>query len=67
MVGGVLSALAGVFTAPRAGESRRAALTRLESWLRRRGGVDAFAGTPCSVEDSGPDPGDDEAPTREGT
>ncbi len=53
MVGGVLSALAGVLVTPRAGESRRAALTRLEGRLRRRGGVDAFAETPCSQEEAG--------------
>ncbi len=50
VIGGVLSALASTIVAPRGGESRRAALTRLKGWVRRRGGVDAFAGTPCSRE-----------------
>ena len=44
-VGTALSAL----VAPRRGESRRAALTRLRLSLRPgRGSLSAFAGTPCS-------------------
>ena len=61
MLGGMLSALAGVLVAPRAGESRRAALTRLQGWVRRRGGVGAFAGTPCSREAAGAPAKQDEA------
>ena len=34
--------------APRDGESRREALTRLRGSLQRRGGLSAFAGTPCA-------------------
>jgi len=39
----------GALLAPRRGESRRAALTRLRLALRPgRGSLSAFAGTPCS-------------------
>ena len=47
--GSAVSAALGVMLAPRLGESRRAALTRLRLSLRPgRGSLDAFAGTPCS-------------------
>ena len=47
--GGAVSAALGVLLAPRSGESRRAALTRLRLTLRSdRGSLAAFAGTPCS-------------------
>ncbi|MEI6727830.1 MAG: hypothetical protein WCN81_16630 [Actinomycetes bacterium] len=47
--GSAVSAALGVLLAPRLGESRRAALTRLRLTLRpRRGSLGAFAGTPCS-------------------
>jgi hypothetical protein len=47
--GGAVGAALGGIVAPRLGESRRAALTRLRLSLRPgRGSVGAFAGTPCS-------------------
>jgi hypothetical protein len=47
--GGAVGAALGVVLAPRLGESRRAALTRLRLSLRPgRGALSAFAGTPCS-------------------
>ena len=47
--GAAVSAALGVLRAPRLGESRRAALTRLRLTLRPgRGSLAAFAGTPCS-------------------
>jgi hypothetical protein len=47
--GSAVSAVLGVLLAPRPGESRRAALTRLRLTLRPgRGSPAAFAGTPCS-------------------
>ncbi len=47
--GGAVGAAIGVLFAPRPGESRRAALTRLRLSLQPgRGSVGAFAGTPCS-------------------
>lgn len=46
--GGVVGAALGVMLAPRRGESRRVALTRLRLALRRGGSLDGFAGTPCS-------------------
>jgi len=46
-LGGLADALAAL-AAPRDGASRREALARLRGSLRRRGGVSAFAGTPCS-------------------
>jgi hypothetical protein len=49
--GGTVSAALGVLLAPRRGESRRAALTRLRLSLRSgRGSLNAFAGTPCSQQ-----------------
>ena len=46
---GTVGAALGVVLAPRRGESRRAALTRLRLSLRPgRGSLSAFAGTPCS-------------------
>jgi len=68
--GGAVGAAIGVIVAPRLGESRRAALTRLRLSLRPgRGSVDAFAGTPCS--EAGPSgegsaAGRDAADTHEG-
>jgi len=50
-LGGLVSAVAGLVAAPRAGESRRAAIDRLRGSLRRRGGLSAFAGAPCAEED----------------
>ena len=48
--GGVASAVLGVLLAPRRGESRRTAFTRLRLSLRPgRGSLGAFAGTPCST------------------
>jgi hypothetical protein len=48
--GGVVGAALGVVLAPRSGESRRAALTRLRLTLRTgRGSLAGFAGTPCSM------------------
>ena len=53
--GGTVGAALGVLLAPRRGESRRTALTRLRLSLRPgRGSLDAFAGTPCSQ--AGPAP-----------
>ena len=50
MFGGAVGAALGVLLAPRLGESRRAALTRLRLSLRPgRGSLSAFAGTPCSA------------------
>ncbi|HEY5388309.1 MAG TPA: hypothetical protein VIL79_10465 [Thermoleophilia bacterium] len=47
--GSAMGAAVGVVLAPRLGESRRAALTRLRLSLRPgRGSLSAFAGTPCS-------------------
>lgn len=46
-LGSLVDAVAAL-VAPRDGESRREALTRLGAGLRRRGGVSAFAGTPCA-------------------
>jgi hypothetical protein len=47
--GSAVSAALGVLLAPRHGESRRAALTRLRLTLRPgRGSRAAFAGTPCA-------------------
>ena len=47
--GGAVGAAIGALVAPRPGESRRAALTRLRLSLRPgRGSVGAFSGTPCS-------------------
>ena len=47
--GGTVGAALGVLLAPRRGESRRTALTRLRLSLRPgRGSLDAFSGTPCS-------------------
>lgn len=49
MFGSAVGAVLGVVLAPRRGESRRAALTRLRLSLRPgRGSLRAFAGTPCS-------------------
>ena len=49
MDGSALGAAVGVVLAPRRGESRRAALTRLRLSLRPgRGSLSAFSGTPCS-------------------
>lgn len=48
--GGVLGAALGVVLAPRLGESRRTALTRLRLAMRTgRGALADFAGTPCST------------------
>ncbi len=50
LYGGVLGAALGVMLAPRRGESRRLALTRLRLSLgRASGSLDAFAGTPCAT------------------
>jgi hypothetical protein len=47
--GSAVGAALGVVLAPRFGESRRAALTRLRLSLRPgSGSLNAFAGTPCS-------------------
>ena len=47
--GSVVGTALGAVLAPRRGESRRAALTRLRLSLRPgRGSLNAFAGTPCS-------------------
>ena len=47
--GSAVGAALGVILAPRHGESRRVALTRLRLSLRSgRGSLGAFAGTPCS-------------------
>jgi len=47
--GSVAGAALGVVMAPRFGESRRVALTRLRLALRPgRGSLSGFAGTPCS-------------------
>jgi hypothetical protein len=47
--GSAVGAALGVVLAPRLGESRRAALTRLRLSLRPgSGSLSAFAGTPCS-------------------
>lgn len=47
--GGAFGAAIEALVAPRPGESRRAALTRLRLSLRPgRGSVGAFSGTPCS-------------------
>ena len=47
--GSVAGAALGVVMAPRHGESRRVALTRLRLSLRPgRGSLSAFSGTPCS-------------------
>lgn len=58
--GGLTGAVIGLVMAPRTGESRREALVRLQATVRRRGGLSAFAGTPCSGEDAataaGPSP-----------
>jgi len=46
---GTVGAALDVLLAPRRGESRRTALTRLRLSLRSgRGSLGAFAGTPCS-------------------
>ena len=56
-----MGAALGVLLAPRRGESRRAALTRLRLSLRPgRGSLSAFAGTPCSQ--AGPASAQAEAP-----
>ena len=48
--GGVVGAALGVVLAPRLGESRRTALTRLRLAMRTgRGSLAGFAGTPCST------------------
>lgn len=45
-----MGAALGVVLAPRLGESRRVALTRLRLAMRTgRGSLAAFAGTPCST------------------
>ena len=65
--GSAAGAALGVVLAPRLGESRRAALTRLRLSLRPgRGSLAAFAGTPCSQAgptsaDAGQRPGCDES------
>ena len=47
--GSAVGAALGAVLAPRRGESRREALTRLRLALRPgRGSLSAFAGTPCS-------------------
>jgi gas vesicle protein len=49
LFGGTAGAALGVIVAPRRGESRRAAFTRLRLSLRPgRGSLSAFAGTPCA-------------------
>jgi hypothetical protein len=48
LYGSALGAALGVVLAPRLGESRRMALTRLRLSLRPGGSLGAFAGTPCS-------------------
>ena len=49
--GGTVDAALGVILAPRRGESRRTALTRLRLSLRPgRGSLSAFAGTPCAQQ-----------------
>jgi gas vesicle protein len=53
ILGGVIGAAVGVVLAPRGGESRREALDRLRLAARPgRGAIRAFAGTPCSAEDT---------------
>lgn len=48
--GGLAGVALGAVLAPRAGESRRVALTRLRLALRTgRGSLGGFAGTPCST------------------
>jgi len=49
-VGSLVSAVVDLVAAPRAGESRREAVVRLRASLQRRGGLTAFAGTPCAGE-----------------
>jgi len=50
--GSAVGAALGGVLAPRRGESRRGALTRLRLLLRPgRGSLSAFAGTPCSQAD----------------
>jgi len=49
-LGGLAGAALGAVLAPRTGESRRVALTRLRLALRTgRGSLGGFAGTPCST------------------
>ncbi len=63
--GGTVGAALGVILAPRRGESRRTALTRLRLSLRPgRGALDVFAGTPCS-QAGPPSAGATTAQTRE--
>jgi hypothetical protein len=50
VLGGLAGAVLGFVLAPRRGETRRAAATRLRLALRGgRGAVAAFSGTPCAV------------------
>ena len=63
LYGGVVGAALGVVLAPRLGESRRTALTRLRLAMRTgRGSLAGFAGTPCST--AGPTSAVAEAPAR---
>jgi len=49
-LGDIASAVAGLITASRDATSRHEALARLRASVQRRGGLSAFAGTPCSNE-----------------
>jgi hypothetical protein len=48
---GLVSAVAGLIAAPRGAASLQEALMRLRASVQRRGGLSAFAGTPCSADD----------------
>jgi len=56
-LGGLASAVAGLVAAPRGAASRQEALARLRASVGRRGGLSAFAGTPCSTEGEKAAPG----------
>ena len=56
-LGDLASAFVGLVTAPRGTPSRREALARLRATVWRRGGLSAFAGTPCSTESAEMAPG----------
>lgn len=49
-LGDIASAVAGLIVGPRDATSRHEALARLRASVQRRGGLSAFAGTPCASE-----------------